>query len=88
MVKKYWVVTPQYMTYGSSAGMGFSIDPPEYGSDVVEVEAMTKREAKILGVRELRRIESKWMADQASDMASPFTGLKVYDETEGTTDDF
>ena len=76
-LKKYYVVTPPYTTYFGNAAT--AIDPPEYGCDVVEVEARTKREAKILGVRELRRIHSKWMEDQVSNGANPFTGLKAHD---------
>ena len=62
---KYFVVTPPYEEPGSC------------GSDVVEVEADTKREALVKGVRELRRTHSHWLQDQESDGHSPFAGLKV-----------
>ncbi len=71
---KYYVVTPVYTTYYSPWGL----EPPDTGADVVEVEAQTKREAKVLGVRELRRTHSKWMQDRYTDGLSPFTGIKVY----------
>ncbi len=63
---KYFVVTPPYeQVYG------------EYGSDVAEVEATSKREALVKGLRELRRMRSRWLQDQASDRHSPFAGLKA-----------
>ena len=73
---KYLIVTPEYETYYGD------YEPPEYGCDVVEVEASTKREAKVLGLRELRRTGSKWILDGASDEHNPFTGLKVYNAEE------
>jgi len=72
----HWeVYTPQYMTYGSP--WGDPPEPPEYGCDWVCVEADTKREALVKGVRKLREEKSEWLEDQASDGASPFTGLKA-----------
>lgn len=70
----HWeVYTPQYMNYGSP----FDLEPPEYTCDWVVVEAETRRQALVEGVRELRRIGSDWILDQQSDGASPFTGLKA-----------
>jgi hypothetical protein len=51
--------------------------PSEYGSDAVEVDADNKRQAIVLGVKELRRINSHWLQDQTSDGHSPFTGLRA-----------
>ena len=70
---KYIVCTPPYER--SSAGW---YDPPTYGSDVAEVDAESPRQAKILGLRELRRKQSHWVDDQESDNRCPFNGLKVY----------
>jgi hypothetical protein len=69
----WFVITPSYTTYYNS----WSLDPPEYGCDVVSVDAPTKRQAKVEGVRKLRAIKSEWIQDAASDGVSPFTGLKV-----------
>lgn len=52
----YTVCTPQYESYYYA----YSIDPPEYGADCVTVIATTKRNAKVLAVRELRKT-SAWM---------------------------
>ncbi len=68
---KYCVYTPAY-DYGGS-----DYDPPEYGSDVAEVDAPTKREALVRGVRELRRTHSRWLQDRESDGHCPFTALKA-----------
>jgi hypothetical protein len=48
---------------------------PEYGSDVVEVEAVCKRDALIRGLRELRRTRSQWVEDRQFDGHNPFNGL-------------
>lgn len=69
----WFIVTPRYMLYGPT-----HLDPPEYGSDVVEVSADTKRQALVKGVRELRRIGSHWLQDMTSDGRSPFTGLQAH----------
>lgn len=70
----HWsVTTPMYMTYGSM----WDDEPPEYGCDWICVEANTKREAKLIAVREWRKQNTHWMQDCRSDNASPFTGLKV-----------
>ena len=70
----YTVCTPQYTSYYGD------MEPPEVGADCVTVIADTKRKAKVLAVKELRKKGSEWMQDQASDRASPFTGLEVFDE--------
>ena len=62
---KYYVFTPPY---GDMYG---------YGSDVAEVEAETKRKAKVLGLRELRRTRSRWIADAETDNRCPFSKLNV-----------
>ena len=45
---------------------------------MVVVVADNKRQAKVEGVRELRRTKSDWVQDQESDGRSPFAGLKVH----------
>lgn len=71
----YTVCTPKYTSYYSYDAM----EPPETGADCVTVIAETKRLAKVQAVKELRKIRSEWMQDQASDNASPFTGLEVFE---------
>lgn len=68
----YIVYTPAYERRGEHY-----YSPPEYGSDVVEVEADTRRQAAILGMQELRRINSQWVRDMESDNRNPFNGIKV-----------
>ena len=84
-MKTYMVVSPEYMTYGSYGDGSLGLDPPEYGCDVVEVQALTKREAKILGLREFRRTSARWL-DYCD--GNPFTGIKVeyYDEFQDKDD--
>lgn len=70
----HWMVyTPTYMKYPGNI-WGEDPEPPEDGADVVWVEADTKREALVKGVRELRRISSGWLDDIN---VNPFTGLKA-----------
>lgn len=72
----HWsVVTPEYGTVIPILDDGTG--PIEYGADYVCVEADTKRQALVAGVRKLRSTGSHWMEDQNSDGASPFTGLKA-----------
>ena len=63
------------MDYGSS----WSLEPPEWGADCVDVEASNKRQAKVEAVRKMRKEGMSWMCDQDSDKKSPFTGLKVFE---------
>ena len=71
---RYIVYTP---TYERGWVDTLSLDPPDYGSDIVEVEATDRKEALIEGLRELRRTRSQWIQDQQSDGRHPFAGLKV-----------
>lgn len=71
---KYFVVTPPYNRHELS-----TFTPPEYGADVVEVEAETKAEAKVKGLRELRRTGSWWVQDMETDLRNPFNGLEVHE---------
>jgi len=69
---RWFVITPPYERYPGNAWG--NPEPPEYGADVVEVEAETKRKALVEGVRELRRTHSRWLQDYDG---NPFTGLTV-----------
>ena len=71
-VMRYFVYTPAYERPSDSL-----YDPPELGSDVVEVEATNKREARVKGLRLLRQSNSKWIYDKDSDKRNPFNGLLV-----------
>ena len=68
-MRHYAVVSPVY-----EAG-GFS-EPSEPGSDYVEVDARTKREALVAGLRKMRAdSRMQWWRDNAP--GSPFRGLKA-----------
>jgi len=71
-LRHWFVITPQYTTYYNAE----SLEPPEVGCDVVSVEARTKREAKILGVKKLRKV-GNWISDSYSDGENPYKGIKV-----------
>ena len=68
---RYWVSTPAYSRGGDW------YNPPEFGSDVVEVDAPTKRAAIRLGLRALRKMGSRWVRDMESDKRCPLNGLKA-----------
>lgn len=81
---KYLVVTPEYSDGGSE------YEPPEYGCDVVEVEAPTKRAAIIAGVKRMlagSRRAFPWVHYQRGDGCSPFTGVKAIEMREPTADE-
>lgn len=82
METRWWVYTPPHNHYSS----GY-YDPAEYGSDVVQVEAESRKEALVLGLRELRRTHSDWVRDMESDLRNPFNGLKAERYGEEETDD-
>lgn len=73
----YTVCSPQYMDYSYSYGE--DAEPPEWTADCVSVEASTKREAKVLAVREMTKQGMGWVEDQRGDRKSPFTGLRVFE---------
>jgi len=78
MEQPYYVISPSYETSGSYA----LCEPPEYGADVVEVEARTKREAVIKGVKILLEKpqgygRTTWASTNRSDGQSPFAGYKA-----------
>jgi len=69
--KHYWVITPEFPV---SAIDGYA------ARDVVEVFALNKRQARVLGLRELRRQRSHWVQNAYSNGQCPFAGLKVEEE--------
>ena len=70
MMQRWLVVTPEYQTYAGSF-----MEPAEYGSDVFDVEAETKQDAKLFAIQAWRK-ESRSYINQDRDFC-PFTGLKV-----------
>lgn len=67
---RYFVMTPEFNRVGSYA-------PPEYGRDLVEVEADTRRKALVIGLRELKRMGSPPIDDAISDGRTPFGILTI-----------
>jgi hypothetical protein len=83
-LKRFYVVTPEYgvVIPVTDEGQG----PTEWGCDVIEIEAETRRDAIALGVREMLRggkgghgdgMRYEWCLMQRSDGCSPFTGVKA-----------
>ena len=70
MVNKYYVWTPEYDSSPSNS-------PPEWGCDIVEVEADTRRKALVLGLKKLDSIHSEWITDERGDGRNPFSTLKI-----------
>jgi len=89
-MKRWMVVTPDYETYSFNG-----IDPPEYGADVIEIEAETKRDAIRLGVVEMLKGGRfskyshgySYCRDQRSDNASPYTGVWAEEIPEGSDEE-
>lgn len=83
-MRKWAVITPEYgvMIPVTDEGLG----PLEYGCDVIEIEADTRRAAVVLGVKEMLRggkgghghgLRYQWCRDQRSDGRSPHAGVKA-----------
>lgn len=72
---RWYVFTPEHESIVPLLDDGSG--PIEYGSEVVEVEAPTMKEALILGLRELRKSPSGWINRYRDKAANPFTGLKA-----------
>ena len=79
-LKRWLVITPEYgvvvpiLDYGQG--------PIEYGCDVIEVEAETKRDAIALGVKlmlqdvsPVKHVTFEWCKDSREDGCSPFAGV-------------
>lgn len=73
-MKRWVVMTPEYGTMVPILDDGSG--PIEYGYDAVEVEAESRRDALILGVKLMRANPEKheWFDDNWS---CPYTGIKV-----------
>lgn len=70
----YLVISPEYGTVIPILDYGEG--PMEYGRDVVCVDAATKRQAKVLGVRKMRNdAHCHYHADHCD--TNPFTGVAV-----------
>lgn len=67
---RYYVCTPPYDTHEWSR-----YQPHDWGSDVVEIEAHSKREARVRGLQELRRTHSRYL--KLHEDENPFKGLQV-----------
>lgn len=83
-MKRWCVVTPEYgvLIPITDEGQG----PMEYGCDVIEIEAETRRDAIVLGVREMLKGYNgghghgqryEWCLTQRDDGCSPFTGVRA-----------
>ena len=71
-LRPYYVVSPEYEMYSDQD------EPPEWGCDVVEVEAGTKREAVVIGVRRLLGSRHQtWPKLNRMDERSPFAGMRA-----------
>lgn len=75
-MKRWGVVTPEYdytePILDDGSGPNYSV------RDYIEVEARTKRDAIILGVRAMTQAGWRvypWVYDQRSDNCCPFTGV-------------
>lgn len=74
MLRPYYVVSPEYMT---DHGSYDPPEPPEYGCDVFEVEARTRREAIIAGVRLALAGPRSYARDNRLDGVSPHAGYRA-----------
>lgn len=76
-LKKYMVVSEEFEQY---SGDIYHYDPPEYGCCVVVVEARTKREARLIAIKQKEM--QPWVDLQRDSNKPPMAGLSVYDEDE------
>lgn len=85
-MKRWWVITKEYGQVVPILDDGTG--PMEYGRDVVEIEAVNRRDALILGVREMLRLHKsnwrdyRWCADNQGDGVNPFAGVKALSEAD------
>ena len=68
------MVSPEHETH---FGCADPPEPPEYGCDVVEIEADSKRDAVILGVSMLLKDHKSWASMNRQDGLPPWAGYKV-----------
>lgn len=74
----YYVISPEYDVV--IPVLDFGIGPSEPNRDVVQVEAHNKRDAKILGLKELRKLPKGWINWHRDRQSNPFVGLIVVEE--------
>jgi hypothetical protein len=67
-----WLVFSPYHYHRDSC-----YEPPEYGCDAVEVKAYTKREAIVLGVKQMFKEKMDWVINNRADGSPPFKGIKA-----------
>ena len=74
MMKRWHVITPEYgeVIPITDDGQG----PTEYGCDVIEVEAETRRDAILVGVQLMRAHERDYHYFRHCD-GNPFVGVKA-----------
>ena len=79
---RYYVVTPEYESGGDW------YEPPEWGADVIEIEAPTKRAAIIEGVKRMLQggRQYKWCRSERSDGHNPFKGVRAIPVEEEPSD--
>jgi hypothetical protein len=70
-LRHFFVYSPEYET------PAYGMNPPEWGSDVVQVEAASKRDALLLGVKEMERKCMRWVRNNRWDGKPPWAGIKV-----------
>lgn len=77
----YYVVSPSYERMEPIDDWGLG---PTYDTcDIVEIEAKSKRDAVILGVRHMLKYYTfKYVHDQRSDRACPYTGIRAFTKAE------
>ena len=74
-MRPYYVVSPEYESYRGSSDPP---EPPEYGCDVVEVEADTRHGAVTAGVKKIMATQNRSYAETSrSDGANPFVGYRA-----------
>ena len=72
-MKRWYVITPEFEVYGGE------YEPPELARDVAEVEAPTRRAARVAAVREWRGTQpwAYWVTQQAALRKNPYADLSV-----------
>lgn len=83
-LKHWYVITPEYGVVVPV--LDFGQGPTEYGCDVIEVEAETKRDAIALGVKAMLNARYgdfayqnrfRWCRDARNDGCSPYAGVRA-----------
>ncbi|HKP75327.1 MAG TPA: hypothetical protein VJT67_07265 [Longimicrobiaceae bacterium] len=76
MNRPYYVFSPEYETHSACWDPP---EPPEYGCEVYQVEAESKRAAIIAGVRIALKTDpdGSWAGVNRQDCISPFAGYKA-----------